>query len=319
MFFIKSDSPIFFVHIPKTAGTSFRTALMRAVKGKTLLDYGPASESTSKEVKEHIYGNNPQNRAAIAQLLVGKKFGLLSGHAGFAKYRSVVPIDRVVTFLRRPQDQVWSHYRHHVEHLGYQNSLANFAKDKRFSNIQSRYLSGCKIEALGFVGLTEQFDQSIELFNAIFNLKLDNLSLNQQSSNKPYSPEEEKAVVANNQQDMGLYRQFEAVFSERVEFFKRGLTWTSGWVNCNYLDGILSAQVWVVESVNPVVLEIQYEDSTICEVIANQHSPIATAMGAPNFGYVGVRHRIKAGQKIRSIIAKETGQKIRIYYAGAGA
>jgi len=109
MFLVKSDSPIFFVHIPKTAGTSFRTALMKAFKGKALLDYGPASESTSKEVREHIYGNSPQSRAAIAQLLVGKKFGLLIGHVGFAKYRNVVPIDRVVTFIRRPQDQVWSH------------------------------------------------------------------------------------------------------------------------------------------------------------------------------------------------------------------
>jgi len=139
--------------------------------------------------------------------------------------------------------------------------------------------------------------------------------LNQQLCNKLYSAEEEKAVVANNQQDMALYRQFEAVFSERGEFFKRGLAWTNGWVNCNYLDGILSAQVWVVESVSPVVLEIQYEGGTICEVIANQHSPTAIAMGAPNFGYVGVRHRIKTGQQIHSIISKETGQTIPIYSA----
>jgi hypothetical protein len=313
MFSRKTALPLFFVHIPKTAGTSFRQALMGAIKGKSLLDYGAESKTTSKEVKKFIYSNLPQNRAAIAQLLADGKFDLLTGHVGFAKYRGVVPIDRVVTFLRRPEDQVWSHYQHHCELLNYQGSLEEFATDKRFSNMQSRHLSGCKVEALGFVGLTERFDESIVLFNALFDWTLDNLSLNRRSNAKTCSETERSIIVKSNQQDIALYKQVESRFEQQMHFLTEGLTWTDGWVSCNTSDGILSAQVWQAGTVNPVDIEVHYDDDEVHHCVANQHSAVAASVGAPNAGYVGVRHSLRKGKQVSTVTVKNTGQTLPVY------
>ena len=313
MFFKKAALPLFFIHIPKTAGTSFREALMGAVKGKSLLDYGAESKTTSKEVKNLIYSGLPQNRAAIAQLLAEGKFELLAGHVGFAKYRGVVPIDRVVTFLRRPEEQVWSHYQHHCELLNYQGSLEEFATDKRFSNIQSRYLSGCKVEALGFVGLTERFDESILLFNALYDWKLDNLSLNKRSSVGTCSEIERSIIAESNQQDTALYNQIESRFEQQMNFLAKDLPWTGGWVSCNASDGILSAHVWQAGTVNPVDIEVHYDDGKVFRCTANQHSAVAASVGAPNVAYVGVRHNLMKGKQVSAVTVKDTGQTLPVY------
>lgn len=314
MFSGKNNASLFFIHIPKTAGTSFRTALTKSVKGKALLDYGAHSKNTSSLVNKYIYGADPESRGAIADALAHKKFGLLSGHVGFAKYRGVVSIDRVATFLRHPEDQVLSHYQHHKTLLGYQGTLETFAADKRFSNIQTRYLSGCKIEALGFIGLTERYDESLVLFNAIFNLKVKNVLLNKTSTTIECSESEKTVIEVNNQKDLALYRLVESRFEQQQVCLKQGLPWTSGWVSCNTKEGIISAQVWQAGSLEPVDVDVHYGNGEPHRCTANQHSAVAVSMGAPNAGYVGVRHVIGKGMKVSSVVVANTGQILPLYY-----
>jgi len=318
MFARKINSPLFFVHIPKAAGTSFRASLMSAVKGSALLDYGAHSENTSPLINKFIYGPQAENRAAIANLLAQKKFRLLCGHVGIAKYRGVVSIDRVATFLRHPKDQVVSHYQHHKALLGYLGTLEEFAADKRFSNIQTRYLSGCKIESIGFSGLTERYDESLMLFNSIFNLKVKNISLNKTSTTIECSGREKAIIEANNQKDIALYRLVESRFEQQIDFLNQGLPWVSGWVSCNIQEGqkenVISAQVWQVGSREPVEIDVQYENGESHRCTANQYSMAAASIGAPNAGYVGVSHVIGKGMKLRSVVVADTGQLLPLYY-----
>lgn len=90
-------SSIFFVHVPKTAGTSFRkSAESYFGEGAVLYDYSAQSEETSPLVNSHVYQQPDLFEFYHAQK--SNRFAFLSGHVNAGKYMHLFGACHTVTF-----------------------------------------------------------------------------------------------------------------------------------------------------------------------------------------------------------------------------
>jgi hypothetical protein len=154
------SSPLFFMHIPKTAGTSLRYLLEREYRPHLGVYYPP-----------HVPDSLPSDT----------EYQAVTGHFKWG-FHGTQPA-RYVTFLREPLKQLVSHYRHiqrsnHPDHQPYKDlGWVAFAQTPFASNIQTAYLLGladgstltaadgerafARLMSFEAFGITEQFDASI--------------------------------------------------------------------------------------------------------------------------------------------------------------
>lgn len=227
-----SAETLFFVHIPKTAGTSFRFAAEAAFgAGQVIYDYGPASHKTHSGLQENLYQpqsltqwgcNHPlvldADFEAVNRWIKAQDMRLFGGHCVVHKYRHLFPSERTVTFMRNPVDRVVSFYHHHVRQLNYGGTLREFAAEKRFANLQSFYTRSTPVSEFGFIGITEQYQASIQLFNATYDVALPIFDMNQKPARQHDDLDEDTArwILKHNQEDVERYQEALHCFDERL-------------------------------------------------------------------------------------------------------
>jgi hypothetical protein len=214
-FELSSIEPLVFIHIPKTAGTSFRLALEEELGPEAFLrDYGLEAPETSELVKRTVY-NDCKNR--LYQEVVLQKIYCLSGHFHASKYTDIFNCNvRMITFLRDPLQRTISEYQHYTRHLGYQGSLEDFCNRTEQYNRQSQLISGFDLEDFFFIGLTEFYEESIVYFNQITGWELPCYQENvgrQQLADKYYLNNSLMQCVQEvNLQDIELYKTVRSKF-----------------------------------------------------------------------------------------------------------
>ena len=159
---------LFFLHIPKTAGTTFQFIL-----------------ENSSGINHCHLGHLGKPVADLRDLdLVRKFFPWLRSIAGenlVDPLRFSVPDPFYITFLREPVARVFSHYQDDVlrggKTLTFEQMLAS---DEVLENTQVKRLAGKAdlgrakliLEKFNFVGLTEKFDLSLHILGKISPCKL---------------------------------------------------------------------------------------------------------------------------------------------------
>ncbi|MEO2267252.1 hypothetical protein V1358_08065 [Pseudoalteromonas sp. YIC-656] len=230
--FLKNEKkPLFFVHIPKTAGTSFRQAL--SSKRMLHLDYGKESPVTTNAIKKYIYKND--DFYALKSDITESK-GSIAGHCHLAKYQDFVESSHIVSFVRSPSSQIISHYNHHAKFNDFSGTFEDFLMSPSYHSIQSKLLKGLPLTLLGVIGVTERYSESLKLFKAFYG---DNLSEHQ--SNRNTSPK-----VRSEQIDVNLHKRLtnrgradQALYDAAVEMLDEKLLFLE---NC-------SPQQWVYSHV----------------------------------------------------------------------
>jgi hypothetical protein len=112
----------FFLHIPKTAGTSFRGFLRSNVDPQLLLFVYPD--------KDHDHQDLPGNWVSFNSLCKNseryqhKQYVLGHYHYGIHKYFSDIDNDfRYITFVRHPIDRAVSLYKHFLAYPGHEHDV----------------------------------------------------------------------------------------------------------------------------------------------------------------------------------------------------
>jgi Sulfotransferase family len=225
---------LYFSHIPKTAGMTFRTIVE---------DHFPCHEICPATLDEHI--------ATIPPELL-KTYRLFRGHLGFIDLPQLVPGKRLinVNILREPIARVISHYDYirrtptdprydslkdiSLEEFAEKLTLGKFGKNMqtyRIAKVAQFNLSDLTPEAtlelakqsldqFAFAGILERFQDSLFLLSYIFGWKPILNSRKENASKKPktaaaISPQTLAVIKEQTQLDQVLYQYALEIFDQR--------------------------------------------------------------------------------------------------------
>lgn len=166
------------VHVPKTAGTSFRKALDKYFGPDMVVrDYGLNEEATSEVVWDHLYASEePEPIGELVQAISDSGKKVLIGHIPARKYADYFEPQNIIAFMRDPLIRTCSEFMHRMRNDSYEGSFCDFMDEDSISNIQTRFLKSMPEESI--IGLTEQYRESLMYINKTFQLKLSTLKRN---------------------------------------------------------------------------------------------------------------------------------------------
>jgi len=153
------------IHVPKSAGTSFRRLLTEVCGARIWYNYGT------------IFSRS-QARADLVP--PGTTF--IHGHFLADAFDDLFPGRRLLTWVRHPVERLVSNYHHFLRAPDMRDdccralherrlSLRQFADLEWMSNETSRYLANKPVRDFEFVGIAERFDESARLFCRTFGFR----------------------------------------------------------------------------------------------------------------------------------------------------
>ncbi|MCW2308626.1 sulfotransferase family protein [Rhodobium gokarnense] len=165
---------IVFVHIPKTAGTAVRGALVKALPDyEAVFDYGPKSSATSEAWREALaVADNPMALAGFRQAIAERGRVLLAGHFEAFKYWNLFAPESFIAVLRDPVERVLSEFSHHRGRYGYEDPIEVFIERPRLRNVMARYLRGTDPRRFGFIGISERLERDIPRLSDVLGVRL---------------------------------------------------------------------------------------------------------------------------------------------------
>lgn len=221
------------IHIPRTAGTSFRFLLKQYYGQSVLFDYGDpimvnnlirTGFARKSKIKNRIFKSDFNNKRCIHGHFLPYKY------LDFKKEESAF-----VVWIREPMDRLMSHYsfiikenkKHpdvspfHQKVIKEKWNFEKFCLDKTAQNLYSKFFWNFPISKLNFIGSLEDYDHDINLFcNKYFDHLDQELITSNKTLKKPsYSPNLLAMVKEFHKEDYILYGKLMKRRNEIVEKF----------------------------------------------------------------------------------------------------
>ena len=164
------------IHVPKTAGVSFRRLLQRVYgESEVALDYGDRVLDPTSDFRRDPAAWTQGTRARYLETLRAQEPAarVVHGHFTAGKYAGEFPEARRIVWLREPIARLVSHYCYWLDLPPTSNalhrrlveerlSLEEFAALEPMRDVMSgTFLGGVDFAELDFVGLQENFDEDL--------------------------------------------------------------------------------------------------------------------------------------------------------------
>lgn len=315
---MRDSSCLLFLHVPKTAGTSFRLGAAKALGVEHCqFDYGRASPDTTDLVGAHVY--REPDYLKFREELERTGCRLLGGHFEHRKYGPLFRSDRVLSFCRDPRQQLMSHYSHVVRFNGFHGTLADFLAGQDGSGRQSRTFGHAPVQVFGFIGVTDRYEESLRVLREAYGLEIGSMALNVNpergaSSDYLIPAEVADAYAAAVRKDMGVYRLANELLDLRLAALDAGYTYVHGMIQGANHSAVRGFAFVSGEEAVVVELEINGKPAGSCRATGDR--PGLRAIGVPRHGYVGFdfhkRNLLKAGD-LAVVKVAESGQVLGRY------
>ena len=272
----RQESPIYFVHIPKTGGSAFKNQAFELFgKNAVCEDYG---QRESKIVSNHSLSDFVS--------LAMTRCKMVAGHIEATKYLNYFGLRRTITFVRDPIARYISRYFHHVRG-GFNGTIDEFhaerIENKGELNIDHMLNPGViPLRAYGFIGLRETHNASIAMMNAVYGLEL-------QSITKNVGTYEKVSISAKIQEhvrkDVTHYSNAVHIWKERWLMYQACKPYVHGEVTS--IDrGEITGWAWWENSDDAVQLMVFHDFKFVSAVVADKPHFLGEH-GAPRAGMVG--------------------------------
>lgn len=207
----------FIVHIPKTAGTSFRYVLQKNEAVRMLYDYGKESPESTPELTRI----NPVKLTSESEIFDADKFNFICGHVPYSKYAPCVSPASVVSIVRNPIERLVSEYQHLKRHEKYAHNFAYFSSDQLQQNKQWKMLRGVEQKPGALIGLTSHYKYFVDVFSNKLGLPMESIAVNRapdsDAEGRVNIPQGEiKSAYLYNKQDMDFFFEKVRIFSDLV-------------------------------------------------------------------------------------------------------
>lgn len=309
---LERNNNFFFVHIPKTAGTSFRRALEEQYD--VVGDYGSNSKKTSQYVLQYIYDQS--SPFDFKKELNNKNNTWLVGHVGLIKYSDIVSARHIISFVRNPVQQVVSHYNHAVTLHGFKGDIKTFLKSASASDFQRKNLNPLPLGLIGYIGLTDCYEESIQLINGYYGLTLavKNANVNNKKTIKAKAIpiELEKQITDLNLSDIACVEEAHFLHKQRVALTQQNKQWVYSHFTIN-TNNVLVGCAYYSHSSEAVEFELFCNGKLLNIFTAKSFYGAFTKVNFPRERYIGVHIPLtkltKKGDKLE-VFAKQTGQQL---------
>ena len=206
------------IHIPKTAGLSFREILFKV--------YG----------KDGVYAKNRgelQKEGITIEGSIPKSIRVFHGHLHYAELKGIIgPESRIITWFREPVKRVISNYYYNITHEFPKRKLENpdlkkfsleeFIEKPNRQNVMSQFLEGISLEKIFFLGFQEDFNSDLGILARKLSWEDENWKknerLNDNSKVRDSAPETSQEIIDRikevNQKDIELYHRALALKSK---------------------------------------------------------------------------------------------------------
>jgi hypothetical protein len=276
-------------------------------------NYGKHSLETTDWVKDTLI--KKQDYYGFQQSLKEHNCQLYTGHVHAMPTALVFSTQQIATIVRNPVAQVLSHFNHFKRWNNFKGTLIDFVKSKGFRDLQSRILQDIPTNLIGFIGVTEDYNNSLALFNRMFGLGFQSIEANVNDKKAVPHIDDElvKLIEENNKQDIKLYQHALALHKKRYALFQQGKPWSFAAIqehNAKHIAGYAFYQ----HDDKPVELALMTNGKVIQETTASVHKPGLARYGVPRNAFVGFVFRLEgigAEEKL-TIVIKETGQEVSI-------
>lgn len=171
---------LIFVHIPKTAGTSFKSLLNQVY---------PFSEriviDSDNWHKDTFNAFNRVNLPGAQQIKPSSKVKYIVGHFNADHFINLYPSATYITWVRDPIQRLCSSYNYYLRIGNRYGELSNqkrsydlidfetYMTHKRNANSMSQQLN-VSLSTFKFIGIVEKYEQEIERFKKITNIDIIN-------------------------------------------------------------------------------------------------------------------------------------------------
>ncbi|HEY5079507.1 MAG TPA: sulfotransferase family 2 domain-containing protein [Opitutaceae bacterium] len=195
------------VHVPKTAGTSFRLVLDEICGARIWYNYGTIFSKGQAKAE-----------------LVPSGVSFIHGHFLADAFDELFPARQLVTWVRHPVERLVSNYHHFLRTPDMRDDCCRALHERKLSlrefsdldwmkNETSRYLANKPVGDFDFIGISERFDESIHQFCEAFGfreaagLQRENVNPDRKAERYELSQGDREHILGRNEADLEWYDQ----------------------------------------------------------------------------------------------------------------
>lgn len=206
------------VHIPRTAGSSFRAYLRESPDINLVGDYG--SPIMVPAIIRNAYASFGRLKQWLKPL--DTSIDCLHGHFLPVKYKGYIdkPEVKFITWLREPADRIRSQYDYcfqsnkAVDKSPFQNKVARqswsfeaFYTSRQMRNLYTKFLWKFPIENMDFIGIVEHYEEDFHyICQHYFNDINPTFTYGNRTKSEEILDDERRQIEHLNQRDYALYR-----------------------------------------------------------------------------------------------------------------
>ncbi len=200
------------VHIPKTGGGSFRKLLEQYFGDRLLPDYQDRPFLSDTTTRNQAALNS---RRDVKDLPV--KYDCIHGHFLPTKYDIPEQQNIFITWMRCPYEWSMSRYyfgqRTNDPLITKNMSIYDFCELEKFHNFYEKYLWNFDLEQFSFIGITEDLENSMNIFTKQYgleNIKVGSRNVNPNKSvGEKYQIDDDlkDLIFKNNKNDFEIYHK----------------------------------------------------------------------------------------------------------------